>query len=76
MIKVTVGNSVKRDTVIVSANTTLRSILEDADIDYARGSVTLDGATLKAGDFDKTLEEFGITERCYLLSVVKTDNAR
>lgn len=76
MIKVIVGNNVKRnDPVIVSANTTLRTVLDDGGIDYTRGVMHLDGASLKAGDLDKTFEDFGIVEKCFLLNVVKTDNA-
>ena len=75
MIKVTVGNNMKRNTVIVDSGMTIRQVLTDAGIDYSRGSTNLDGATLQPGDFDKTFAQFGITENCYLLNVVKTDNA-
>ncbi len=75
MIKVVVGNNVKRETVIVDSNTTLRQVLEDAGIDYTRGVMHLDGSPLQPGDLDKTFADFGITEKCYLLNVVKADNA-
>lgn len=75
MIKVTIGNNVNRESVIIDENTTLRTALEENEIDYTVGIVHLDGSTLKAGDLDKTFADFGITEKCYLLSVVKADNA-
>jgi len=76
MIRVTVGNNVNRTTTPpISANTTLRSVLEDAGIDYSVGVVHLDGTTLQPGDLDKTFADFGITERCYLLRIMKCDNA-
>lgn len=75
MIKVTVGNNVKRNSVIVDGSRTLRSVLEEADIDYTRGVMHLDGSSLNPGDLDKSFESFGITEKCYLLNVVKADNA-
>ncbi len=75
MIKVTVGNNLKRETVIVDSATTLRDCLEDAGVDYSRTITTLDGATLGAGDLDKTFDDFGIRDRAYLLGVVKQDNA-
>ncbi len=75
MIKVTVGNNVKRETVIVDSTTTLRSVLEGANIDYTRGTMHLDGSSLNPGDLDKTFNQFGITEKCFLLNVVKADNA-
>lgn len=75
MVKVVVGNNVKRESVIVDSSTTLRSVLEDAGIDYTRGVMHLDGSSLMAGDLDKTFADFGIAEKCFLLNVVKADNA-
>ena len=75
MIKVTVGNNVDRKAVIVDENSTLRTVLEDNGVDYSRGVMHLDGVSLQAGELDKTFASFGITEKCYLLSVVKADNA-
>lgn len=75
MIKVTIGNNVKRTTVIVDPAQTLRQTLEAAEIDYTRGQMHLDGASLGPGDLDKSFADFGITERCFLLNVVKADNA-
>ena len=75
MIKVTMGNNVKRTSKILDENTTLREALEDAEIDYARGVINLDGSSLNPGDLDKTFADFGITEKCYLLNVIKADNA-
>lgn len=75
MIKVTIGNNVKRESVIIDANTTLRTALENNGIDYTTGVMHLDGSSLNPGDLDKTFADFGITEKCYLLNVVKADNA-
>lgn len=76
MIKVITGTTLKRNpAVIIDENTTLRSALENAEIDYTRGTMHLDGATLGPGDLDKTFKSFGIIDTCYLLSVVKADNA-
>ncbi len=73
MLKVCVGNNVKRENVIVDSTVTLRSVLEDAGIDYTRGTMHLDGSTLQPGDLDKTFADFGIAEKCFLLNVVKAD---
>ena len=75
MIKVTIGNNVKRKTEILDPEITLREALEDAQIDYTNGIMNLDGSTLSPGDLDKSFADFGITEKCYLLNVVKADNA-
>lgn len=75
MVKVIVGNNVKRETVIVDSSTTLRTVLEDAGVDYSRGTMHLDGASLNPGDLSKTFAQMGITDKCFLLNVVKADNA-
>lgn len=75
MIKVTIGNNVKREAVIIDENTTLRAALENNEIDYTSLTMHLDSAPLKAGDLDKTFADFGVTEKCYLLGVKKLDNA-
>ena len=75
MIKVTIGNNVKRESIIIDENTTLRKALEDNGIDYTTGIMHLDGSSLNPGALDKTFADFGIKEKCYLLNVVKADNA-
>ena len=75
MISVTIRNNVNSDTIIVDANKTLRSVLEDKGVDYTRGMTTLDGSPLKAGDLDKTFADFGIVDKCWLCTIVKADNA-
>lgn len=80
MIKVTVGNNVNRSAVIIDENTTLRACLEANNIDFARGSMNLDGSSLGAGDLNKTFKDLGYDgtpghDKCYLLNMVKTDNA-
>ena len=75
MIKVIVGTNLKKTTKIVSSSATLRQVLEDAGVDYTRGGVNLDGATVGLGDLDKSFEQLGIAEKCYLMQVVKADNA-
>lgn len=75
-IKVITGNNVqKNDPISVESDTTLRTVLEAAGIDYTRGIMNLDGAPLAPGDLDKTFDDFGITNKCFLLNVVKADNA-
>jgi len=76
MIKVVMGNNVKRtDEVLLPPNTILREALESAGIDYTRGVMNLDGSPLSPGDLDKTFADFGIVQKCFLLNVAKADNA-
>lgn len=75
MIQVTIGNNISRKSWPFDPNTTLREALESKGIDYTIGMTSLDGATLSPGELDKTFADFNITERCFLLNVVKADNA-
>lgn len=75
MINVTLGNNTKRVKVIVDPNTSLREVLEENEINYTTGVMHLDGAAVPTGGLDKTFNDYGITEKCYLLSVVKSENA-
>lgn len=75
MIRCIIGNNAHREPKNFDRHTTLRSALETAGIDYSRGMMHLDGCPLGAGDLDKTFADFGIADTCYLINVVKTDNA-
>lgn len=75
MINVIIRSNTTQGNKITNENTTLRQVLEDAGIDYTIGMTSLDGSTLRPGDLDKTFADFGVTEKCYLMSVVKADNA-
>lgn len=76
MIKVIVGTTTQRKSVIVPKTTTIRSILEENDIDYTVGTIHIDGASLTPGEIDKDLEQFGVTEKCNIIVVVKGDGGR
>ena len=75
MIQVIVGTTTTRNTKNYTADTTLRYILEDNAVDYSVAQVMLDGASLQAGDMDKTLADMNVTEKCMLIAVVKANNA-
>ena len=75
MINVTFGNNLSRSSELVNPATTIRTFCEANMPNYASSTITLDGSSLRPGDMDKTFADFGITERCYLLSIQKQDNA-
>lgn len=76
MLKVFVGNNINRKAVMVSHDTTLRQVFEENEVDYGSGMNSLDGATLKTGDLDKSFAEMGVTgDQCYLLNTAKAVNA-
>jgi hypothetical protein len=76
MIQVTLGTNTNRKKVNVDPNTTLRTVLEDNEVNYSTATVHMDGASLQPGDLDKSFADFGITESTYLIAVVKADNAQ
>ena len=74
-VTVTIGNNVKKADHILEDTASLREAFEKAEVDYSIGVNTLDGASLLAGDLDKTLAYFNVKDRCFLYSVVKADNS-
>lgn len=75
MVKVNVVSNVKRSSVIVDENTTLRAVLTGEGIDINRGGITLDGIPLQVGDLDKSFAGLGLHSEASLFQVVKADNA-
>lgn len=75
MIQVKLVTATTRKTVTVDPNQTVRTVLEENNIDYDVAPVFLDGAQLNVGEHDKTFTELNIKEKCILTAVVKTANA-
>lgn len=75
MIKVISGTSLNKTELVIDATTTLMEAAEQAGLNVAAGGITLNGSMVSAADFNKTFADYGITEKCYLLQVVKADNA-
>lgn len=80
MIRVTVGNNLKRNDVNIDPHTTLRAALESNGVDISTGVTTLDSSPLGAGDLNKTFFELGYTgdpghDKAFLLNVAKAQNA-
>lgn len=75
IVNVKVGTNLNRTTVAVTSDTTIRTILEQQEINYATTTVFLDGSTMQPGDMDKTLDDFNIGETCYIIASQKTENA-
>lgn len=64
---------------IVDENMTIREFLNSHDMDYSRLVVSLDAETIRGEALDGTFKDFGIgvgsRDKCYLLCVIKADNA-
>lgn len=75
MIQVKIVTNAIRKTIAIDENRTVREVLEANEVNYENAPVYIDGAPLGIGDHDKTFTALGITEKCMLTSVVKTENA-
>ena len=75
MIQIKIVTNANRKTIATSADSTVREVLEANEVNYDITPVYLDGAPLQVGDHDKTFTELGITEKCILTAVIKTENA-
>lgn len=76
MINVTIGTNTNRKKVIVSKDSTLREVLESNDVNLNVGTIFIDGQAISFESLGKTLNELGVTDNAYILSVQKADNAR
>ena len=75
IVNVKIGTNLNRETISVTSDKTIRELLEQQGINYATTTVFLDGDTVRAGDMDKTLDDFNIAETCYIIASQKTENA-
>ena len=75
MFEIYIGNNLDRNKYPVDPDSTVRSALEEHDIDYSFGMVTLDSVTLRGGDLDKTFRELNAATGSYLLCIKKSQNA-
>jgi sulfur carrier protein ThiS len=75
IVNVKIGTNLNRETISVTSDRTIRELLEQQGINYATTTIFLDGDTVRAGDMDKTLDEFNIADTCYIIASQKTENA-
>ena len=75
MIEIKIVSNTGRKTIVTDENNTIRDVLEANEVNYEMTPVYIDGAPLQVGDHDQTFAEMGITEKCILSAVVKTQNA-
>lgn len=75
IVNVKIGTNLNRSTIAVTSDKTIRQLLTDNGINYATTTIFLDGDTVTAGMMDKSLEEIGIKDECYIIASQKTENA-
>ena len=75
MIKVISGTSLNKTELVLDPSTTILEAAEQANLNVAAGGITLNDSVVGSADFNKTFADYGVTDKCYLLQVVKADNA-
>lgn len=75
MIQIQIVTTTTRKTIATDPNNTVRQVLEANNVNYSATPVYIDGAPLQVGDHDKTFAELGITSKCMLQAIAKTQNA-
>lgn len=76
MIKVSVGTNMKTKDVVVETTRTIRSVLEEQNLNYQNTQIFLGGRCLIGNQLDKTFADFGITGDVSLTCTVKPDGGR
>lgn len=77
MIKVNVSSNFVSDTYKVDeSTTTVRSVLDQAGIDYNRFQVLLGAQAVTKTKLDQTFVQLGVYDDCFLSTTTKADSAR
>ena len=76
MLNITIGTNTSRKQIIASPDTVLRNLLQDNGVNLSVGAIHIDGQSISVGDLDKTLEELGVENKAFIISVAKADNAQ
>ena len=74
-IKVTFLNNVSKQSFMEESTSKIQEFLNENELNYGLGAVHLNGETLLADDFEKTFDDFGVTEECFMMKVKNADNA-
>ena len=75
MVKVTLITNNPRKTVFVPETKTVKQILDENEVNYGSAATAVDGATLSAGEINKTLAELGVEDKVVISVLAHKDNA-
>lgn len=75
MLNITIGTNTSRKKIVVSPDKTLRDVLTENEVNTGVGTIHIDGIPVQISDLGKTLEELGVTDKAYIISIAKADNA-
>lgn len=77
MISINVRTNSIRKTVSEDVTATPRQVFDELGVDTSTSMVSLNGAPLSAGDFDKPFEELSVADggTVFMNAIVKADGA-
>ena len=75
MLQITIGTNTNRRKVSVDPDAIVKNVLDEHGINYTSATVHLDGAPLNATELNSSFNDLGIDTSCYLIAVVKAENA-
>ena len=75
MVRVTLVTNNPRKVVLVEETKTVKQILDENNVNYGNAATAVDGATLNAGEINKTLAELGVQEKVVISVLAHKDNA-
>jgi len=75
MVRVTLVTNNPRKTILAEETKTIKAILEENGVNYTNAATAVDGATLSAGEINKTLAELGVEEKVVISVLAHKDNA-
>ena len=78
MVQVKINSAGKRETMVVSVDTSIETCLEQAGVTVSSSTVFLNGAQVSKLDLDRSLADHGVadgSENNTILATVKADSA-
>lgn len=78
MVRVTVSNNTKRNTVDVDVTSTLRQVAAEADVNLGSGGIYLNGELINQSYLDDSLAALGVADEteAMLIAVKNADSAQ
>lgn len=75
MLNITIGTNTSRKQVVVAPDTVLRDLLENNGVNTSVGTIHIDGVPMTVAQMGMTLAEIGVSDKAFIISIAKADNA-
>lgn len=74
MYNIRVSNNKYREVITITGDKTIRDAFEQADIAFEDGDINFNGSTIRPGELDKKIEDFGLNpNNSHFLSAVRKE---